>query len=419
MIDSHSLVKSSTEDFAAFLDEELDSDKNHVMLKSRKVEEKEFENKEELQPLMTDECTHPGTIEQMPYHSGKILQAESGVAISYIHEGIRLQNHEIFRHRNADMKNPLRHKKLYLVLDLDHTLLNSTGLRAMTSKEEHLKSQTDSLQDVSKGSLFMVNSVHMMTKLRPFVHTFLKEVSEMFELYVDTMGDRAYALEMIELLDPQREYFSGRVISRDDRTQKNKKDLDIFLGHESAVLILDDTEAVWQKNKENLIVMERYFFFASSCCQFRFNCKSLAELKRDESETDGALATVLKVLKRIHNMFFDELKDNLVDRDVRQMLKTVKKEVLKGCKIVFSRAFPTIDRAENQHLWKMAEQLGATCVTKLDSSVTHVVSTDVGTNKAQWAVKHKKFLVLPWWILAANYRWQKQPEQNFSVNKVS
>ena len=101
------------------------------------------------------------------------------------------------------------------------------------------------------------------------------------------------------------------------------------------------------------------------------------------------------------------------------MLKTVKKEVLKGCKIVFSRAFPTIDRAENQHLWKMAEELGATCVTKLDSSVTHVVSTDVGTKKAQWAVKHKKFLVLPRWILAANYRWQKQPEQNFSVNKVS
>lgn len=31
MIDSHSLVKSSTEHFAAFLDEELDSDKNHVM----------------------------------------------------------------------------------------------------------------------------------------------------------------------------------------------------------------------------------------------------------------------------------------------------------------------------------------------------------------------------------------------------
>ena len=52
------------------------------------------------------------------------------------------------------MKNPLRHKKLYLVPDLDHTLLNSTGLRAMTSKEEHLKSQTDSLQGISVTFIF-------------------------------------------------------------------------------------------------------------------------------------------------------------------------------------------------------------------------------------------------------------------------
>lgn len=50
------------------------------------MEEKEIESKEKLQPLMKDECAHPGTIEQMCYHCGKILQAESGVAISYIHE---------------------------------------------------------------------------------------------------------------------------------------------------------------------------------------------------------------------------------------------------------------------------------------------------------------------------------------------
>ena len=51
--------------------------------------------------------------------------------------------------------------------------------------------------------------------------------------------------------------------------------------------------------------MERYLFFASSCRQFGFNCKSLSELKSDESDTDGALATVLEVLKQIHKIFFD------------------------------------------------------------------------------------------------------------------
>lgn len=90
----------------------------------------------------------------------------------------------------------------------------------------------------------MLDSMHMMTKLRPFVHTFLKEASEMFEMYIYTMGDRPYALQMAKLLDPRREYFSGRVISRDDGTEKHQKGLDVVLGQESAVVILDDTENV-------------------------------------------------------------------------------------------------------------------------------------------------------------------------------
>ena len=64
-------------------------------------------------------------------------------------QGLRLQNDEIDRLRNTDMKNLLRHKKLYLVLDLDHTLLNSTQLIDLTSEEEYLKSQSDSLQGIS------------------------------------------------------------------------------------------------------------------------------------------------------------------------------------------------------------------------------------------------------------------------------
>lgn len=90
----------------------------------------------------------------------------------------------------------------------------------------------------------MLAFMNMMTKLRPYVHTFLKEASEMFEMYIYTMGDRPYALEMAKLLDPSREYFNARVISRDDGTQRHQKGLDVVLGKESAVLILDETENV-------------------------------------------------------------------------------------------------------------------------------------------------------------------------------
>lgn len=63
-------------------------------------------------------------------------------------QGLRLNNDEIVRLRNTDMKNLLRHKKLYLVLDLDHTLLNSTQLVDLTSEEEYLKSEAESLQGI-------------------------------------------------------------------------------------------------------------------------------------------------------------------------------------------------------------------------------------------------------------------------------
>ncbi|XP_022761633.1 RNA polymerase II C-terminal domain phosphatase-like 4 isoform X2 [Durio zibethinus] len=368
--------------------------------------------------LKRDLCTHPGSFGQMCILCGQRLDDESGVTFGYIHKGLRLGNDEIVRLRSTDMRNLLRHKKLYLVLDLDHTLLNSTLLMHLTPEEEYLKAQSDSLLDVSKGSLFMLDFMHMMTKLRPFVHTFLKEASEMFEMYIYTMGDRPYALEMAKLVDPRREYFSGRVISRDDGTLKHQKGLDVILGQESAVVILDDTENAWMKHKDNLILMERYHFFASSCHQFGYNCKSLSQLKSDESETDGALSSVLKVLRQIHHIFFEELDSELSSRDVRQVLKTVRKEVLKGCKIVFSRVFPAKFQADSHLLWKMSEQLGATCSTETDSSVTHVVSTDAGTEKSRWAVKEKKFLVHPQWIEAANYLWQKQPEENFPVSQT-
>lgn len=54
------------------------------------------------------------------------------------------------------MKNLLQHKKLILVLDLDHTLLNSTQLGHLTPEEEYLRSQTDSLEGTLSSHLYIV-----------------------------------------------------------------------------------------------------------------------------------------------------------------------------------------------------------------------------------------------------------------------
>ncbi|XP_051202212.1 RNA polymerase II C-terminal domain phosphatase-like 4 [Lolium perenne] len=363
---------------------------------------------------------HPGFFGGLCFRCGKSQDEEdgSGVAFGYVHKGLRLGTSEMDRLRGSEVKNLLRDRKLVLILDLDHTLINSTRLHDISATEMDLGIQTAASKDLPNKSLFNLQGMYMLTKLRPFVRKFLEEASSMFEMYIYTMGDKAYAIEIAKLLDPGNVYFGSKVISNSDCTQRHQKGLDVVLGAESTAVILDDTEYVWQKHKENLILMERYHYFAASLRQFGFTDRSLSELMQDERESDGALATILDVLKRIHTIFFDSgVETALSSRDVRQVIKRVRQEVLQGCKLVFTRVFRSDCRAQDQIIWKMAEQLGAVCCSEVDSTVTHVVALHSGTDKARWAVKNKKFLLHPRWIEACNYRWQRLPEEGFPVPK--
>ncbi|KAL6558686.1 hypothetical protein OROMI_019036 [Orobanche minor] len=417
---------SSCDEFAALLDAELDAisydaaNDSDLRLESRSqiiiiavaagVKRHKLDIPEEITTVSCSGksiCPHPGVLAGMCWICGQNMDVD--------YDDLRLSVNEIARRREEELKKLLRRRKLYLVLDLDHTLLNSVCLPEVTVGEEYLNVERDALPDSLRGSLHRLDWMNMITKLRPFVHSFLKEASNLFEMYIYTMGERSYALEMAKLLDPDNAYFNGKVISQGDCTTKHQKSLDVLLGQESAVLILDDTETVWKNDKHNLILMERYHFFAASCKPF----KSLSQLKVDESESKGALAAILKVLQRIHTSFFHDLEahqnkaDVLVCQDVRQVLRTVRGGVLEGCKLVFS-GFSKDDR---NHLWKLAERLGAKCYIDIDPSVTHVVSTNATTQKSRWAIGegNNKFLVNRRWIEASNYRWEKQPEENFVV----
>ena len=201
----------------------------------------------------------------------------------------------------------------------------------------------------------------MITKLRSFVRPFLKEASNLFEMHIYTKGSRAYAY-MAELLDPEKEYFTSnsRIISCEDHSSRGqKKCLNLVRGSEdSNVLILDDTREAWTKdNHDNMIVIRRYRFFKYSSQTMCLNSsKSLAELKTDENEY---LEHILQLLKQVHAKFFAHKLPNKshFGNDVRQVLKTLRKQVLKGCEIVFDcRVLTKVNT-----IWKMAEEMGATC----------------------------------------------------------
>jgi hypothetical protein len=73
---------------------------------------------------------------------------------------LRLGTSEIDRLRDADLKNLLRGRKLVLILDLDHTLINSTRLQDISSTENELGIPTIA----SKG-----NVIHLFYKLLKFL----------------------------------------------------------------------------------------------------------------------------------------------------------------------------------------------------------------------------------------------------------
>lgn len=78
------------------------------------------------------------------------------------------------------MKNLLRLRKLYLVLDLDHTLLNSTPLMTLTTEEEYLKNQIDSLQRMYNCILSLIMFFHGLGMFDVIFQFFLDEINHCF-----------------------------------------------------------------------------------------------------------------------------------------------------------------------------------------------------------------------------------------------
>lgn len=325
--------------------------------------------------------------------------------------------------RLEEQKKMFGSKKLSLVLDLDHTLLNSAKFHEVeTAHEAMLRKKEEQDRDKPYRHLFRFPHMGMWTKLRPGIWNFLEKASKLYELHLYTMGNKLYATEMAKLLDPEGVLFNGRVISKgddgdpldgDERVPKSK-DLEGVMGMESSVVIIDDSVRVWPHNKMNLIVVERYTYFPCSRRQFGLLGPSLLEVDFDERPEEGTLASTLAVIERIHKIFFSHT--SLDEADVRNILASEQRKILAGCRIVFSRIFPVGEANPQLHpLWQTAEQFGAVCTTQADEHITHVVTNSLGTDKVNWALSKGKFVVHPGWVEASAFLYQRANESNFAI----
>ncbi|XP_026445525.1 RNA polymerase II C-terminal domain phosphatase-like 4 isoform X1 [Papaver somniferum] len=183
-------------------------------------------------------------------------------------------------------------------------------------KKDYLNSKSGlitCMKTVGRHSLYNHNGRY--TRLRPYVRDFLEQVCQKFELYVYTKGERWYAKEVVRLIDPKSVYFKNKVISKDDSTVRNRKNLDVVLGANATnTVIIDDTESVWKEHKDNIIRINKFNYFSSrNGGGYRLN------MDNDElDEDDGALKRILEVLQRVHDKFFEEFP---AKNDVRPVLK--------------------------------------------------------------------------------------------------
>ncbi|RZC60307.1 hypothetical protein C5167_022067 [Papaver somniferum] len=346
--------------------------------------------------------------------------------MEHIFEGYdELQKATILRERERrieEQNKMFAAKKLCLVLDLDHTLLNSAKFIEIDPvHQELLRMKEEKERGKSQRHLFRFPHMGMWTKLRPGVWNFLEKASKLYELHLYTMGNKRYATEMAKLLDPSGALFSGRVISRGDDGESldgderpKIKDLDGVLGMESAVVIIDDSVRVWPHYKLNMIAVERYIYFPCSRRQFGLLGPSLLEVGHDERSENGTLASSLAVIERIHRTFFSH--QCLKNLDVRNILASEQKKILAGCRIVFSRVFPVgLANPKLHPLWQTAEQFGAVCTNQIDERVTHIVATSLGTDKVNWALSSRRFVVQPGWVEASAFLYRRADERAFAV----
>ncbi|CAA7023433.1 unnamed protein product [Microthlaspi erraticum] len=274
-----------------------------------------------LSPPSSSKCDHWFVHHGICISCNATIDKTEGRSLDHIDKGIQMSQKGLtFTKRAISQISWLEKKKLHLVLDLDHTLLHTVPTSRLCESDKYLIEEAGSRSDLWRFDKPFPSE--NLIKLRPFVHEFLKEASEMFSMYVYTKGGYDYAKLVLELIDPEKVYFGDRVIT--NRESPGKKTLDLVMADERGTVIVDDKRSVWPDHKSNLLQIAKYFYFRSNEDVVKSKRTFLYDVegkKGDESDVNGPLASVLRILKEVHKGFFSgKIEEKLDSVDVRPLL---------------------------------------------------------------------------------------------------
>lgn len=160
----------------------------------------------------------------------------------------------------------LASNRLSLVVDLDQTIIHATVDPTVGEWQQDKDNPNhEAVKDVRSFQLIDdgpgMRGCWYYIKLRPGLEEFLQSISKIYELHIYTMGTRAYAQSIANIVDPDRKIFGDRILSRDESGSLTAKNLQrLFPVDTKMVVIIDDRGDVW-KWSDNLIKVSPYDFF--------------------------------------------------------------------------------------------------------------------------------------------------------------
>jgi RNA polymerase II subunit A-like phosphatase len=160
----------------------------------------------------------------------------------------------------------LASNRLSLVVDLDQTIIHATVDPTVGEWQKDKDNPNhEAVKDVRAFQLVDdgpgMRGCWYYIKLRPGLEEFLQNISKLYELHIYTMGTRAYAQSIANIVDHDRKIFGDRILSRDESGSLTAKNLQrLFPVDTKMVVIIDDRGDVW-KWTDNLIKVSPYDFF--------------------------------------------------------------------------------------------------------------------------------------------------------------
>ncbi|KAK2773487.1 Carboxy-terminal domain (CTD) phosphatase [Emmonsiellopsis sp. PD_33] len=203
---------------------------------------------------------------ELNYNTEFLDSSRAPIRMVHDNSSLTVSQSEATRVEEDAKRRLLASRRLSLVVDLDQTIIHATVDPTVAEWQQDKDNPNhEAVKDVRAFQLVDdgpgMKGCWYYIKLRPGLEEFLKEISTLYELHIYTMGTRAYAQNIANIVDPDRKIFGDRILSRDESGSLTAKNLQrLFPVDTKMVVIIDDRGDVW-KWTDNLIKVSPYDFF--------------------------------------------------------------------------------------------------------------------------------------------------------------